>query len=203
MRVAPLITCLWPGLSQLWMRGDRSAMLLALGFSALLNLALVASFIWPQLLGLLPTTILWLVLGFCWVVAAWCSYRNLATLSAPKQSSPTDNHLFQQAQTEYLKGQWFEAETLLNQILDLDPGDVDARLMLATLYRHTRQIQQARQQLGLLKGFEGSSKWEQEIQHEQQFLTRLENETKNKNVEESNSVGKDSTGPQANSSTAA
>ena len=38
---------------------------------------------------------------------------------------------------EYLRGAWFEAETLFGRLVAQDQRDVDARLMLASLLRHT------------------------------------------------------------------
>ena len=59
--------------------------------------------------------------------------------------------LFREALSEYLQGSWFEAETILGRLLHLYPRDVEARLLLATLLRHTRRYQEALDQLDRLE----------------------------------------------------
>ncbi len=51
MNWGPVILCGWPGLPGLWYRGYASSLLVAFGFSILLNLAVISSFIWPWSLG--------------------------------------------------------------------------------------------------------------------------------------------------------
>jgi hypothetical protein len=43
------LLCLWPGLARLWLRGDLRGLLAAVGFAGLLNAALVATLIWPEI----------------------------------------------------------------------------------------------------------------------------------------------------------
>ena len=74
--------------------------------------------------------------------------------------------MFRQAVGEYLKGNWFEAENLFVQLLRRDPNDVDARLKLATLLRHSGRHDEAHRTLRLLSRTHRASKWETEIQHE-------------------------------------
>jgi cytochrome c-type biogenesis protein CcmH/NrfG len=81
--------------------------------------------------------------------------------------------LFLQAQGEYLKGHWFEAESLLQQIIRRSPRDVEAQLMLATLYRHTRRVDEARQRLRLMEAIDGAERWRWEIDQEQRLLKQV------------------------------
>ncbi|MCR4413284.1 MAG: tetratricopeptide repeat protein [Thermoguttaceae bacterium] len=69
-----------------------------------------------------------------------------------------------------MKGNWFEAECLLSRILKRNPRDLEARLMLATLLRHTGRRDEAARQLDRLERFEGSGKWVLEISRERQQL---------------------------------
>jgi hypothetical protein len=48
--------------------------------------------------------------------------------------------------------------------------DLDARLMLATLMRHTGRSTEATQQLDAITRFDGAEKWAWEIHHERQSL---------------------------------
>jgi cytochrome c-type biogenesis protein CcmH/NrfG len=81
--------------------------------------------------------------------------------------------LFIQAQAEYLKGHWFEAETLLGQLLENQDSDVDAQLMLATLYRRTGRIEDGRRKLQELERMDGANKWVLEMAREREMLDRL------------------------------
>jgi hypothetical protein len=180
MQTTPYFVCLWPGLPRLWWRGDWSALALAVAFGVGLNLLLAASFVYPELLPAQGTTAGWTVLGLVWLVSAALAYRSLPDLRDP----PTvdDRGLFIQAQAEYLKGHWFEAETLLRRILRHCSRDADALLMLATLYRRTKRWDEARRQLDRLERLDGSRKWRLEIAQERE---RLRKSTAGKNGTES------------------
>ena len=86
----------------------------------------------------------------------------------------TRDDLFRAALGEYLKGAWFEAESLLGQLVAQDNRDVDARLMLASLLRHTRRPLEARRQLDELDRLEKAARWQVEIERERQLLKHLE-----------------------------
>jgi tetratricopeptide (TPR) repeat protein len=176
MRAAPLLTCLWPGLSRLWLRGQWPGLLWAAAFGVLLNGALVASFVWPELLGPNWNTGIWLTVVIVWAASAWRSCRILSELG--DQPSRSADELFLQAQSEYLKGHWFEAESLLGRLLTHKPRDAEANLMLATLYRHTRRKEQAEQQLGSLQRLDSAARWHLEIRRERQQLDGMTEDEK-------------------------
>jgi hypothetical protein len=79
--------------------------------------------------------------------------------------------LFRSAQSEYLRGNWFQAEAILLRLLERDPRDAEARLLLATLLRHTKRFKEAREQLACLARFESAERWTEEIEREQGFLS--------------------------------
>jgi hypothetical protein len=175
MRMAASLLCLWPGLPQLWLRGDWRALCVALIFTALFNLLFVASFLWTEML---PATVLpaaWMGLAVSWSVSVWHSCRWWRQGVTPV-ASPACDRLFIQAQGEYLQGHWFEAESVLQQVLKARPQDAEARLLLATLQRRTRRWEEARQQLRLLERMEGAARWVLEIQRERQLLEQVETE---------------------------
>jgi protein involved in temperature-dependent protein secretion len=70
------------------------------------------------------------------------------------------------ARGEYLQGNWFQTEELVAQILRRNPRDVEARLLKATLLRHTGRWDEAREQLRQLQRLEGAGSWNMEIERE-------------------------------------
>ena len=168
MRALSWALCVWPGLPQLWQRGSWTGLAVAVFSGALLNATLIASFVWTGLLGNLGLTACWAAVALLWggsaLVAGVLGYTGQALEVDPA----TD--LYPRAINEYLGGNWFEAEALCVRILQLDAGDVDARLMQATVYRHTGRHEEARQKLSELTRLEGVAKWELEIQRELELL---------------------------------
>lgn len=173
MLSTPWITCLWPGLSELWVRGRWTGLVWALGFTLLLNAALVSKGVWPELGNFWIRSGLWyLVLGFWLANSIWMGVR-LASGSLDAHDASADQ-LFQTAQTSYLRGQWFQAEAVLLRLLRREPGDAEALLLLATLKRHTQQFEEAREILEKLERLDASRRWWFEIHREKQLLTERE-----------------------------
>jgi hypothetical protein len=166
-------TYLWPGLPQLWFEGAWSGLALAFGFGLLVNFLLLATLIWVELIAPPVLGLAWLAIGAIWVgsgiFVAWTG--GLRDSSAAAQAR---DDLFRSALGEYLKGAWFEAESLLGKLVAQDHRDVDARLMLASLLRHTRRPLEARRQLDELQRLEKAEKWQAEIDHERQLLKLVE-----------------------------
>lgn len=172
MHCSPYIICLWPGLPRLWIRGDWAALVGAVMFGAGLNLVLVSSFVWPELLPPSFNLIGWVVIGTIWLASVIQAYRSLPHLREPPRVD--DRGLFIQAQAEYLKGHWFEAETLLRQLLRHCSRDADVLLMLATLYRRTKRYDEAEKQLDRLELLDEAEKWRAEISQERATLKRIQ-----------------------------
>jgi tetratricopeptide (TPR) repeat protein len=171
MRRARWAIYLWPGLPQAWLRGSWSGLVLALAAAGLVNLALLGSFGWSELIPPGWLGGLWLTLAAAWAAAAAVSFVDIRRrVSRQQAASAADD--FERAQDYYLKGDWFQAQRLLGDLLRLAPGDPDARLMLATLMRHTGRLDEAAAQLDLLAQSEGARKWEWEIQRERELLAR-------------------------------
>lgn len=170
---AGLWMCAWPGLPRLWRDGHGPSLASAFLFALLLNLALVATFAWPGVLSPVPLSLLWLATLMFWTVSAWNSHQ-WVNHSQRLSKRPGLDQLFVQAQSEYLKGHWLETETLLRQLLDQNDRDVDAHLLLATVFRRTNRRQDAICQLDLLDRLERAEKWRLEIEQERQLLKRIE-----------------------------
>jgi hypothetical protein len=163
------IAVLWPGLPQVWLRGDWSALLLAVGFSALVNLAVIATWGWTEILTWPLLVVAWVGVVLFWVVSLVSGVLQMRIMArVPSQKVATD--LFRAAQGEYLRGNWFEAELALNQLLEHNPSDADAHLMLATLLRRIEQHAEAKLRLKQLETLEGAAKWRLETWRESQLL---------------------------------
>jgi len=173
MRMLRYATYLWPGLPQLWFEGAWWGLALAFGFGLLVNFLLVTSFVWVELIPPIVLWLAWLALGVIWagsgLFVAWTG----GLRDSPGAAAARDD-LFRRALGEYLKGAWFEAESMLGQLLAQDNRDVDARLMLASLLRHTRRPLEARRQLDELQRLEKAEKWQVEIARERQLLKQAE-----------------------------
>ncbi len=81
--------------------------------------------------------------------------------------------LFIQAQHEYLKGHWGEAKTLLKRQIGQHPRDIESRLLLATLFRHSRQLDQSLQQLKEIKRFDEAIEWNFECEREEELIREI------------------------------
>ena len=176
------IAFLWPGLSHLWNRGSWAGLVLAVGFTILLNVLLVASLVWTEwmtararLIGFGALSVIWFL---AWLESRADWRRYVAELTAgraaegPEGETPSErsDRLLGQAQQQYLAGDWVATEQLLRQLLKLEPDDVEARLMLATLWRHQGRDDEAARQLDRLERTEAAGPWCDEIAREKQQL---------------------------------
>ena len=169
MRKMRWTTCLWPGLPQLWTYGSWSGLALALGAAVVLDLLLLVSFGWSELVDQSVRNILWAAFGVFWVVAVGWSARQCRRRAAAGTPDPRKDP-FAEALDLYLKGDYYQAEHVLEGLLRRNLRDVDARLMLATLLRHTGRLDEAAGQLDTLARFEGAGKWELEMRRERELL---------------------------------
>lgn len=172
MRAARWATCLWPGLPPLWARGSLLGLALAVGWGSMLNLLLVASLVWTELLD--RTVLLggWGALGGGWFLALLVNCRWLAGQSGTGTDG-ADDELFAQALDYYLKGEWIEAELVLQRLLERRPADAEGRLLRATLWRRTGRLTEAGHELDRLQRLEAAGAWQWEIAAERQLLEEL------------------------------
>lgn len=168
MRRMPWTAYLWPGLPQIVQEGRWTALLIAVGAAALLNGTILATYIWSDWIAPQLRIICWGLVGITWTLSAgfsaWFSRRREYRRNGP------EGDLFQQAQNEYLKGNWFEAERTLRGLLHRNDRDLEARLMMASLMRHTKRFDEATRQLNLLVRIDGAHRWAMEIHREGELL---------------------------------
>ena len=179
MHSIPIIFTFWPGLPQLWLLGRWSGLLKAIIFAAFLNFVLIATYVLPELVSKTGLVTSWVILGFSWIFAIvqndWVVSEFAQNQSKPDNSEELDG-LFEMAQSEYLQGHFDEAENSLERLIWLCPGDLDARLYLATVFRHRGRLHQALNQLDVMEKYEHVTKWQFQIAEERNLISELETE---------------------------
>ena len=171
MMTVKRLTCLWPGLTRLWFRGQWSALANACAFAALVNLLIVTTLLWTEVApGSLRLTG-WALVIIWWLGAAALSLREITQITA--SNAPDANQgLFVTAQTEYLKGNWIEAETCVRKMLRRGPRELEPALLLASILRRTKGNDEARLQLQEIARLDAASQWQVELRKERELLRR-------------------------------
>lgn len=164
---------LWPGLSLLWPHGSWLGFALAVGMAAIFDVLLLASFGWDELVGHDLRMVLWAAFAGAWAAAlAWSIHRSRRERAARCADVKEDG--FGEAVGCYLQGDYYEAEQILQTLVRRNDRDLDARLLLATLWRRSGRFEEATRQLDLMVRFEGAEKWELEIQDERERLAEAQ-----------------------------
>jgi len=162
------LLCCWPGLAALWYRGIQRGLLLAVLFSWIVCLLLLATFVWPMWFHVWVIRLAWILVGVAWILGTVQSHWTLGRLIGnPDRKSQS---AFVQAQAEYLKGNWFEAEAILLDLLQDFPRDAEALLLLVGVLRHTKRWQPAIRRLDQLELLDTSIPWRFEILRERRII---------------------------------
>jgi tetratricopeptide (TPR) repeat protein len=160
---------LWPGLPQVWLRGEWAGLAKAISVAVIANAVLLGCFGWGELINSGTRNTLLAAMSVFWIVATVAGYVQIQRSAARKPHTPAKD-TFAQALDLYLKGDYFQAECLLVEILGRQERDADARLLLATLYRHNKRYDEAMRQLDVLGRFEDAEKWATEIERERMLI---------------------------------
>jgi tetratricopeptide (TPR) repeat protein len=137
--------------------------------AAALDALLLITLGWSELVGPTSRSALWAVFGVAWVAAAvWSASACRRRLAACEVDPRKDSFL--DALQYYLKGDYYQAEDILQRLIKTNQGDADARLALATLLRHTGRLDEALGQLDALTLLDGAEKWQLEIAQERRWL---------------------------------
>ena len=174
------LAAFWPGFAGLWNGGTPTCLVLALLFALSVNSAILCSFVWTEFGSVELQVTLWVASCLCFGFAATYSFISSRGQASLRESA---RDLFLRAQREYLGGDWSEAEKLLGQIVKRQPGDVEARLFLATIHRHTNRLNEARDQLHRLSKLTRSAAWSMEIAREWQQLSRQATEASDNDID--------------------
>lgn len=160
-------------MADLWWKGQISALPTAFVFALVVNGLLVAKFIYPD----------WLNSGLvrlaCWTgLAIWGfwvarSIKELPEILVPREVSDQPDR-FPEAQTAYLTGDWSLAESLLTDVLSIEPRDPPALLFLCGVYRHTSRLEAAEVLLAEVSRLEVTDRWQIELDAEKKRLERAQ-----------------------------
>lgn len=162
MRVVFSPLSLWPGFVGVVRRGLWDQLALALLFGLLAQGTLFVNFFWSDYLSGYLRASTGVVFLFAWLFLGAVASGRLKRYEKSLLYD-ADGALFLEAQTRYLRGEWFEAECALKSVLKKNPQDAEALLLLATLCRHIKRFSEARQTLAALEKLEAAEYWAYEI----------------------------------------
>ena len=167
-----MLRYLFPGLGGLFLYGRWSFLAVAVAFFLALDLLLIAHFFWTDSLtpqGRYTSVFLFFLFWFFLAqVSGYCE-----KMLRRRRDADSKRNFFADAQTQYLQGNWFETECLLNDILKRNPRDPEALLMLATLFRHTGRFEESRKILQKLQNYDEARKWFVEIENELNKMSHM------------------------------
>ena len=110
----------------------------------------------------------WLAVGVFWAFEAIRSQFSIQRLL--EQVAPNSEEEFAWAQREYLRGNWYEAEAKLLDILERHPTDVAAGLALVGVLRHTGRRRTALTRLEQIGLLDAAGPWQFEIMRESALI---------------------------------
>ena len=190
------IAYFWPGLPQLWIRGSWAGLLVAVGFTTLANVLLLASLVFREWIDLKTRLMGFAALAVVWLLSRWQSRaqrraiqvataeRDIAKEDATERPSAERDLMFREAQGHYLRNDWVAAEQSLLKLLKQDARDAESRLMLATLWRHQGRQAEALRQLERLGRLESATKWQHEIAAERMAIEELNSQANDELLDE-------------------
>ena len=159
------LTLVWPGLPWLWLRGSRLGLVLALAFAVTVDVAVLTTFIWPELTGLGFSIGLWTATAAVWLVSTASAVSTFPP-PIPRVRADVADGLFTQARDAYLARDWLAAEAHLQALLAIAPTDGEAQLLWATLLRRVGRTAEAREALAKLSRSDSGGRWRAAIDRE-------------------------------------
>lgn len=165
MAVFRYLTLVWPGLPWLWLRGSRSGLVLALAFALAVDVGLLTTFIWPELVGLGFSITLWTAVSAIWLVST-ASAASALPRPLPRARGVAADALFARARDAYLARDWVAAQAHLQELLAMAPTDGEAQLLWATLLRRVGRHAESREALAQLSRSDSGRRWHAAIVRE-------------------------------------
>lgn len=158
----------------------------AVGFTILLSVTILTTCVWTEWLRPWRAAVVCLSGLAYWLVViggdaylAWNNPRDRqaddAVPDCPSQKVSIGidfDQRLRRAQQAYVRRSWDEVEDQLSQLLAECPGDLEARLMLATTARRRGEPERAAEMLEQLKTLDHERKWARELEEERQRLGR-------------------------------
>ena len=163
------LTLIWPGLPWLWLRGSIGGLVIALAFAVLLDMAILTTWIWSDVVDLQISIGIWTTTFAVWILATTSAISRFPT-PIPKKQDARVERLFLEARNAYLAHNWLTAETRIRSLLALAPTDGEAQLMLITMLRRVNRIREARHALEQLSRSDSGALWQTEINRERLLL---------------------------------
>lgn len=166
---AILLSAMIPGLGDVMLGRPVRGMLLALGFTACVSMALLrALFVQPVLNDM----------GFICVAAAalgiWLfglsGLIRIALRPLIKLTRPDLDDFFRVGIHHYLNGRLTHAERAFKRMLWIDPADADAHLRLGLVYKAQGKAKRARASFKRCSAFDPEGKWRAEVARELRSL---------------------------------
>lgn len=152
----------WPGLAQIDRRAEVSGLLLAMLFTVGLNFLLAATFVWHELVANQVLAAFWSLLGVFWLVGVVMNVRR-DTYFRSLVGSDRAQDLFSAANKEYLQGRFQQSREILRRLIDLNPRDAEARLLLATIATREGRVDDCDRELRQLQRLSSAAMWTAEI----------------------------------------
>ena len=165
----------WPGYDGLVRYGRWTFLFVALTFALMVNTFIVLNFYWTAYLTPTQRNGFLAALVIAWITLGLIAGAKRRKIEAEKTADTTENK-FSEAAVQYLRGNWFETEQLLLGLLTKNPRDVEALLMQATLYRHTKRYAEAVAVLDKLQLLENAGRWFLEIETERRLVADADND---------------------------
>ena len=171
MGLASSLTLVWPVLPWLWLRGSAGGLVLALAFAVLLDMGIVTTWIWSELVDLPVFIVIWTAASVVWIVATLSAASSFPAPISGAADAAADT-LFVKARAAYLARDWLTAETRLKAVLALAPTDGEAQLLLATLLRRVGRTAESKRALEQLSRSDSGIPWQAAIARELVLLDR-------------------------------
>ena len=163
------LTLVWPGMPWLWLRGSRLGLVLALAFAVTVDVAVLTTFIWPELIGGGFSIGMWTATAAIWLISTASAVSSFPP-PIPRPRAAAADALFIQARDAYLARDWLAAEAHLRALLAIAPTDGEAQLLWGTLLRRVGRTAEARAALAKLSRSDSGSRWRGAIDRELELL---------------------------------
>ena len=165
MRAARYLTLFWPGLPWLWLRGSLPGLVVAVGFAITLDVAVLNTWIWSELVDTPARLALWTATAAIWALATASALSAFPPPLGAGRDAEADA-LFVKARNAYLAHDWLTAEATLQTLLARSPTDGEAQLLLGTLLRRVGRLDEARAALEQLSRADAGLVWQTAVARE-------------------------------------
>ncbi|MFM7292715.1 MAG: tetratricopeptide repeat protein [Planctomycetia bacterium] len=165
MGFARYLTLVWPGMPWLWLRGSLAGLVLAVAFALAVDVAVVTTWIWSELVDFRLTLALWTATAVVWLASTASAITSFPP-PIPRGRDAAADALFVKARDAYLARDWLATETKLRALLDLAPTDGEGQLLLGTLLRRVGRLDEATAALETLSRSDSGAPWRSAVARE-------------------------------------